>query len=78
MVIRNFWSVVFFSQKRRRDGGLKRSHQKKRSEKGRRREEGRAKKSLRFLLQMSLQYPNFWRLFFGGFGARVQDGGTDK
>ena len=38
----------------------------------------RAKTSLRFLLQMSLQYPNFWRLFFGGFGARVQDGGTDK
>ena len=46
------------SEKRRRNGGLKRSHQKKRSEKGRRREEGRAKKSLRFLLQMSLQYPN--------------------
>ena len=49
LFIRNFWSDVFFSQKRRRDGGLKRSHQKKRSEKGRMREEGRAKKKSSFL-----------------------------
>ena len=38
LFIKNFWSDVFLSQKRRRDGGLKRSHQKKTSEKGRRRE----------------------------------------
>ena len=38
LFIRNFWSDVFLSEKRRRHGELKRSHQKKRSEKGRRRE----------------------------------------